>query len=144
MSKNHLEIMVPVHGSLFHSVCILITKIICNERGYRLRDPEIFSRLHKSPGIPDVYVSYSFKGKDDYGHTRTFEQAVCIEIETNATAASILMKNEQYTRPGLHTPIIIDMNKGFETWKSRQIAKGVSYSSDIDWVKQYIDNVLIL
>lgn len=143
MMKNHKEIMVSVHGGLVHSVCILITKIICNERGYKLKDPETFSRLTKSPGIPDVYVSYEYKGKDDYGHNRTFEKSVCIEVETNATTASILKKNEQFARPGIREPVIIDLSK-LDEYKARKIAKGITHSNDIEWIYAFIDDNLVL
>lgn len=143
MPVNHVDITVPVHGSTFHSVCILITKIICVQRGYKLKNPETFSRLTKNPGIPDVYVSYEYKGKDDYGHNRTFEQSVCIEIETDATNTSILKKTEQFSRPGMRETIIIDMN-GLDEYKKKQIAKGLTRPNDISWIEAYIDSRLVI
>jgi hypothetical protein len=144
MSSNHTNITVPVHGSLFHSTCIFICKYICLKRGYTLKDPEIFSRLAKSPGIPDVYVSYKYKGKDDYGQNRTLEQSVCIEIETNATSASILKKSEQFTRPGMREPIIIDMGAGFEEYRKKQLSKGLTQPNEIDLIAEYIDSRLAI
>lgn len=144
MSSNGKIIEVQAHGSLFHSTCIFICKYICLKRGYTLKDPEIFSRLAKSPGIPDVYISYKYKGKDDYNQTKTFEQSVCIEIETDATSASILKKNEQFTRPGMHEPIIIDMGRGFDDYKKKRLAKGLNQPSEIDLIAEYIDNRLVL
>jgi hypothetical protein len=144
MSSNHTEVMVPIHGGLFHSTCIFICKFICSKRGYTLKNPEAFSRLAKSPGIPDVYLSYSYKSKDGYGQLRTLEQSVCIEIETNATSTSILKKSEQFTRPGMRDPIIIDMGKKYEDYKKKRLEKGLSQLNEIDLIAEYIDHELVL
>jgi hypothetical protein len=114
------------------------------KRGYKLKNPENFSLLSKTPGIPDVYISYEYKGKDDYGRTRTFEKSVCIEIETNATTASILKKNQQFHLPGMREPVIIDMGAGFEEYKKKQRERGKDHPTDIDWIESYIDSRLVL
>jgi hypothetical protein len=114
------------------------------KRGYKLKNPDTFSILTKSPGIPDVYLSYQYKGKDDLGRTRTIERSVCVEIETDATNASILKKNEQFSRPGMSDPIIIDMGAGFQEYKKEQLKKGVDRPTDIDWIESYIDSRLVL
>lgn len=142
--SNHYSVDIPLHGGLFHSTCIMICKYICWKRGYELKNPVGFSTMNKCPGIPDIYIAYQYKGKDDYGKTRTFRKNVCIEIETDATPANILKKNEQFTRPGTDPPIIIDMGKGFDEYKSRMKAKGIDQPNDIEWIAQYIESRLVL
>jgi hypothetical protein len=144
MSVNHYSIEVPLHGGLFHSTCIMICKYICWKRGYKLKNPAGFASMHKSPGIPDIFISYQYKGKDDYGQTRTLEKSLCIEIETNPTPAGNLKKAEQFTRPGVEEPIIIDMDKGFLDYKERQISKGKNLPNDIEWIADYIESRLVL
>jgi hypothetical protein len=144
MSYNATDITVPIHGGLRHSTCIFICKYICVKRGYKLKNPETFSHLFKNPGIPDVYLSYQYKGKDDYGKTRSFEKSVCIEIETDATTASILKKNEQFTRPGMKEAIIIDMGRGFEEYKKKRLTKNGDQPNEIDLIAEYIDSMLVL
>jgi hypothetical protein len=113
-------------------------------RGYTLKNPEGFSRLAKSPGIPDVYIAYQYKGKNDYGRTISLEKSVCIEIEMNPTSTSILKKNEQFSRPGMREPIIIDMGKEFKEYKDKETAKGNTQPDDIAWIEAYIDRRLVL
>jgi len=71
MGINHKSVSTPIHGGLFHSTCIFIATFICNERGYKLKNTEAFASLQKCPGIPDIYIEYEYKGKDDYGKLRT-------------------------------------------------------------------------
>jgi hypothetical protein len=144
MSVNHFSIDVPLHGGLYHSTCIMICKYVCWKRGYKIKNPEGFASLYKTPGIPDIYISYQYKGKDDRNQTRTLEKSVCIEIETNPSEASILKKTEQFTRPGMGEPIIIDVIKGFQDYKEKQISKRKTFPNDIEWMADYIESVLIL
>ncbi|OQA65211.1 MAG: hypothetical protein BWY36_01005 [Candidatus Diapherotrites archaeon ADurb.Bin253] len=100
--------------------------------------------MFKSPGIPDIYVEYEYKGKDDLGRTKTFKQSVCIEIETNLTSAAEKKKMEQFTRPGIHEPIIIDMGKGYEEFKNKKKEMGVMFNNDIECIAEYIESMLVL
>lgn len=144
MAKNHMDITVPVHGGLFHSTCIFITKYICRERGYKLKNSEAFANMSKCPGIPDIFIEYEYKGKDEFGKTRTLRQSVCIEIETNPSNAATLKKMEQFTRPGMREPVIIDVGSGFKKFKKRQQEDGKIYDNDVDCIHDYIDEQLVI
>lgn len=144
MPVNHNSIDVPLHGGLFHSTCIMIAKYVCWKKGYKLKNPDAFAQMYKCPGIPDIYLEYEYKAKDDFGRTRTMRQSVCIEIETHLTKASSDKKYEQFYRPGMHEPIIIDVGTGFLEFKKKQKDKGVEYSTDIDCIAEYIENRLVL
>ena len=99
--------------------------------------------MYKSPGIPDIYISYQYKGKNDYNQTRTLEKSVCIEIETNPTPGSILKKTEQFTRPGVEEPIIIDMGEGYNKFRTEMVLQD-EFTNDIDCIALYIDSRLVL
>jgi len=122
----------------------MICKYICWKRGYKIKNPENFAAFTKSPGIPDIFISYECKAKNDYNHLVTVEKSVCIEIETDPTPANNLKKAEQFTRPGVEEPIIIDMNKGYENFKARQKEKNIDYPSDIERIAAYIEYKLVL
>lgn len=144
MGGNHTDITVPVHGGLWHSTCIFVAKYICNERGYKLKNTEAFATLFKSAGIPDIYIEYEYKGKDDYGQLRTIRQSVVIEIETNLTNTTEIKKTEQFSRPGMHEPIIIDVGKKLDEFKKRQKDKGKEYGNDIELIYAYLDERIVL
>lgn len=144
MVKNHTDVTVPIHGGLYHSTYIFLAMYICAKRGYTLKNPESFSMMYKTPGIPDVYVEYKYKGKNEYDKTIDIKTSVCIEIETNMTKNACVKKAEQFTRSGMHEPIIIDMNRGFAKFKKDNISRGVNYDNDIEWAYQYIDYCIVL
>jgi hypothetical protein len=137
-------IKVPAHGGTFHSVCILIAEIICLKRGYTLKDTESFSRMNNYPGIPDVYVEYKIKRKNNYGQLKTYNESVCIEIETHPTTNMSLKKNMQFTRPGIREPIIIDMNTKYKRYIKSEKLRGIERGNDIDWIEAYIDSEILI
>jgi len=144
MVKNHTDVTVPIHGGLYHSTYIFLTKYICAKRGYTLKNPESFSMMYKTPGIPDVYLEYKYKGKNEYNTTIDIKASVCIEIEMNMTKASCEKKVEQFTRSGMREPIIIDMNRGFRKFREDRESEGIKYDNDIEWAYQYIDYCMAL
>ena len=137
-------INVPAHGSTFHSVCILIAEIICVKRGYTLKDTETFSRMNHYPGLPDIYMEYKLKKKNEYGQLKTYNESVCIEIETHPTANMTEKKNFQFTRPGIRPPIIIDMNMKFKKWIKNEEDKETLKGNLIDWIEAYIDSEILI
>jgi hypothetical protein len=144
MAINHTNVNIPIHGGLFHSTCIFIATYICNERKYKLKNTEIFSSMYGCPGIPDIYIEYEYKGKDDNGKTRTLKNSVCIEIETNMTDSMNIQKCQQFTRPGMREPIIIDVGKGLDEFERKQKEKGKIYENQIDLIYAYIDWRIVL
>jgi hypothetical protein len=137
------EIEVPLHGGWYHSTYIMLAKYILWKRGIKMKNPDTFTKMANNPGIPDVYIEYSYKGKDDAGRTKTIVKSCCIEIETNATPESTASKNLQFTRPGMREPIIIDMGTSFEKWRDKERAKGNEFD-DIMMAYNYIDYCLTL
>jgi hypothetical protein len=141
---NHTEIMVPVHGGLLHSTYIFLAKYICMKRGYKLKNPDSFAMLYKSPGMPDIYIEFEYKKKDEMNRLRIIKESVCIEIESNLTNTAYDKKVIQFTRPGMREPIIIDMGRRFEEFKKESLAEGKDYKNDILWAEAYIDDCIVL
>jgi len=100
------------HGDLLHQVGIFLAIKSCNDRGYVVRDPEVFAKKNITPCIPDVWADTTWKFTNQYGRKTQGRKNLIIEIETNATKASILNKWRQYVESttGLEL-IVLDLNE---------------------------------
>lgn len=133
----HTYIKLPVHGELEHFTYISIASFICWKKKFTFLDPAGFAHKYKSPGIPDIYIKYRKKIKDEFG-TRKFDQYAVIEIETHANAKDTDKKINQFRSLAQNVEmIIIPMNK-FEKWRESEKVCGRDYGGDINWVKEYM------
>ena len=136
------EIESPLHGGIYHSTYIMLAKYILWKRKIKIKNPDTFAKMANNAGIPDIYIEYSYKGKDDAGRTKTMVKSCCIEIETNATAESIMKKNLQFTRPGMREPIILDMGKTYDKWKEAEKQNGCE-DDEIMLAYRFIDKYMV-
>lgn len=133
----HTYIKLPVHGELEHFTYISIASFICWKRKFVFMDPTGFAHKYKSPGIPDIYIKYKKKIKDEYG-TRKYDQYAVIEIETHANTKDTEKKVNQFRSQAQNVEmIIIPMNK-FDKWKKSELSRGKDYGDDIFWFEAYM------
>lgn len=133
----HTYIKLPAHGQMDHFVYLSIASYICWKRGFTFLDSSGFAFKHKCPGIPDIYVKYPVKHKDQYG-TRNIDQYAVIEIETHANAKDTKKKIEQFESVAQNIKLcIVPMNK-YDAWKEKQMSKGKDLGTDINWISEFI------
>ena len=89
-------VSIQPHGSRLHSHAILETKLICSERGYIELDPTALKDKQIYPGIPDACVLIKTSRTSAKGRRTDTELRLIIELETDATKASIAKKCAQY------------------------------------------------
>lgn len=107
-----LTIPFRFHGDLLHETGIFLAIRTCHQRGYRILDSEAFAKKQIMPCVPDVFASTKYKFINNYGRKTEGRKDLIIEIETQATKASILKKWQQYVESttGLEL-IILDLNE---------------------------------
>jgi len=100
------------HGDLLHEVGIFLAIRSCVKRGYKVLDSEVFAKKQIMPSIPDVYASTQYKFTNQYGRKTEGRKNLIIEVETNATKATVLNKWRQYVESttGLEL-IVLDLNE---------------------------------
>ncbi len=137
-NMSHTYVKLPVHGDLEHFLFLSIASYLCWKRGFTFLDGSGFAFKHKCPGIPDIYVKYPMKVKDEFG-TRRYDQYAVIEIETHANTKDTQKKISQFESQAQNVKLcIVPMNK-FDAWKERQIKKGKDFESDLCWYSEFID-----
>lgn len=133
----HTYVKLPLHGQMDHYIYLSIASYICWKRGFTFLDGTGFAFKHKCPGIPDIYVKYPIKIKDEYG-TRKIDQYAIIEIETHSNNKDTQKKLEQFESTAQNIKLcIVPMNK-YAGWKDKQLERGKEYGADIDWIAEFI------
>ncbi len=103
---------VEPHGDRLHVHAILEAKLVCRERGYRELDHEALARKQLYPGIPDLYIEAKIRRTNERGQASHDWTRYIIEIETDATAASIRKKTAQFdTSLAGHEMLPINLRK---------------------------------
>lgn len=109
---KHPVISHPYHGDYAHNIYLFVAEMLCMEKEFKFLNGEWFQSKHLYPGIPDIYIEQKYKGKDDRGSRCTLTKKYVIEIETNASKASIEKKKAQFESSTVgHEMIVIPMNK---------------------------------
>lgn len=137
----HTYVRLPIHGDLEHFTYISIASYICWKRGFDFLDASGFAYKYKCPGIPDIYVKYQRKIKDEYG-TRRFDQYAVIEIETHANSKDTEKKIAQFESAAQGVEMhIVPMNK-YSKWRDSQVELKKDYGSEIDWIHAFISKYI--
>lgn len=104
---NHIP-----HGDLLHDTAIFLAERTCFLNDGIFLDKAPIKRKAIAPGIPDVYFRNYWKRTDERGRRIDGHTDYCVEVETNASAESIIKKALQFEGALSNTKcIIIDLQR---------------------------------